>query len=308
MDNERPEGTLDSMVLRFTGGDSEGHDLHELRASHVSEVLAGLSEFTKDLDKAGVFHDSDTVGESVVYVKPAEEGSFLIEVVRTVVEAVESHPVTATTVGPALAGVFALATKSVRTKVADIEELGNDNILIKWQDNTAQEVSRDTWEALNKYPRRTKKRLHKIMKPLDDDRVAELEVSVPSTRQDDTDMDDTPTIVASLGKEDFEAAYPTDEIEEFQEFFEGEAQMSAIDFDNPKQWKVKIGGETRKATVEDDEFLKSVADGLAISRDDIFWVRIREDRIKKNGRNSTSWTVLNVKHHRRNRGDNDSTT
>lgn len=308
MDNERPENTFDSMVLRFAGEGGEGHDLHELRALHVSEVLAGLSEFTKDLDKAGVFHASDTVGESVVYVKPAEEGSFVIEVVRTVVESIESHPVTSTTVGPALAGVFALATKSVRTKVADIEELGNDNILIKWQDKTAQEVSRDTWEALNKYPRRTKQRLHKIMKPLDDERVTALEVSAPSTSQYDTDEDDAPTVVASLGKEDFEAAYPTDEIEEFQEFFEGEAQMSAIDFDNPEQWKVKIGGKTRKATVEDEGFLKSVADGLAISRADFFWVRIREDRIKKNGRNSTKWTVLSVEHHRRNRGDNDSAT
>lgn len=308
MDNERPEGTFDSMTLRFMGDDKEGHDLHELRALHVSEVLAGLAEFTKDLDKSGVFHDSDSVGESVIYVKPAQEGSFLIEVIRTVADTIESYPVTSTTVPPTLAGAFAVAAKYFRTPVKDYEHLDNGNVKIIWKDKTVREVSRENWEALNKSPRLTKKRLRQIMKPLDDERVVELEVAVPAEEKDNADEDHTPTVVASLDKEDFEAVYPTDDIEEFQEFFEGEAQMSAIDFDNPEQWKVKVGGKTRKATVEDDGFLKRVAGGLPISRDDIFWVRIREDRIKKNGRNSTSWTVLSVEHHRRNRGDNDSAT
>lgn len=308
MDNERPESPFDSMILRFAGEDGEGRDLHELHASHVSEVLQGLVELTKDFDEQGVFHDPDVVGESMVYVKPAEEGSFLIEVFRVLSDGLDAYGQAVAVGGaPTLATIFAWSTRSARADVADFDELPNGNIKIKWQDNTAQEVTPEVWKALNKNPRRRKKQLRKIMKPLDDDRVTSLEVSDPTTQGADDDRD-TPTVVATLGKEDYAAVYPSDEIEEFEDFFEGEAQMSAIDFDNPEKWKVKTRGQTRQATVEDEDFLKSVTKGLAISRDDIFWVRIREDRIKKNGRNRTYWTVLSVEWHRRNRGDNDSAT
>ncbi|GFG83336.1 hypothetical protein MALGJ_00120 [Mycolicibacter algericus] len=82
--------------------------------------------------------------------------------------------------------------------------------------------------------------------------------------------------------------------------------MSAIDFDNPARWRVKTSDETRTVTVEDQKFLGHVAQGLAISQQDIFWLKIRSDATTKNGSTRTKWTVVSVERHRRAAGDNES--
>lgn len=109
-----------------------------------------------------------------------------------------------------------------------------------------------------------------------------------------------------LTRADFDSVAPTDEVEESEETFEVDGQMQAIDFGDPTRWKVRAAGQTRKATVDDADFLRRVAEGLAISSSDIFQLRIRADKIVKNGRGRTTWTVLKVENHRRRAGDGTS--
>ena len=82
--------------------------------------------------------------------------------------------------------------------------------------------------------------------------------------------------------------------------------MSAIDFDNPTRWRVKTKATTRAATVEDENFLGRVANGLAIRKSDIFRLRVREDTVEKNGRTRRTWTVLGVESYRRAAHDDDT--
>lgn len=55
--------------------------------------------------------------------------------------------------------------------------------------------------------------------------------------------------------------------------------------------------------MQDADFLLRVDRGLAIHKDDIFTLTIREDATLKNGRTRRTWTVLQVKGQRRRSGD-----
>lgn len=291
---------LDSVTLRFDGDEKSGADLHELRAADVAQVLQGLAGFVSDFDKAGAFHDEGPA-DSVMLVRPPQEGSFIIEAIRMAGENWEG--VVAVTGIPSVATLINLATKSMRAEVQDFEHLENGNVKIMWQDDTVQEVSRPVWEELNKRKHRRKKQLRQIMAPLGDDRVSTLDVSgAPSSEDEAT----PPSDEFVLTRADYDSVAPTDEVEESEETFEVDAQMQAIDFGDPTRWKVRAAGQTRKATVDDADFLRRVAEGLAISSSDIFQLRIRADKIVKNGRGRTTWTVLKVENHRRRAGDGTS--
>lgn len=291
---------LDSVTLRFDGDEKSGADLHELRAADVAQVLQGLAGIVSDFDKAGAFHDEGPA-DSVMLVRPPQEGSFIIEAIRM---AGENWEAVTTAIGiPSVATIIQLSTKSMRADVQDFEHLENGNVKITWQDDTVHEVSRAVWDELNKRKRRRKKQLREIMAPLADDRVTELDVSgAPSSQGQDV----PPSEPFVLTRADYESVAPSDEVDESVETFEADAQMQAIDFGDPTRWKVKADGKTRKATVDDADFLRRVAGGLAISSSDIFRLRIRADKIVKNGRERTTWTVLKVEGHRRTAGDNNS--
>ena len=139
------DGVVDTLTLRFVGTDKDGTALHELRAAHVAEVLQGIVGITSDFSKAGAFGDGP--GGSEVLVRPAREGSFIIEVIR----AMEDHPVTTGTIVttvPGLASVIFWATKSMRADVSDFEYLDNDMVKVSFQDNTVEEVPRAAWDEL----------------------------------------------------------------------------------------------------------------------------------------------------------------
>jgi hypothetical protein len=296
------DGVVDSLTLRFTGKNEDGTDVHELRAAHVAEVLQGLVGLSSDFDKAGAFH-AEGPANSEILVRPAEEGSFLIEVVRVVVDNWAPIAAVGGTVGvPSLATIIWWATKSVRAGVKDFDRLENGMVKVIWQDDTAQEIPAAAWDELQKRTPRRKKQLRQIMAPLADTRVSALDVSAPDS---DAPAEEGPATYV-LSKPDYDAVKPDSEIEETQNIFEVEAQMSAIDFDDPSKWKVKTKDRTRSATVEDSAFLTEVAGGLAIRKADIFRLKIREDTVTKNGRGRTHWTVLHVESHRRSAGDDDS--
>lgn len=296
---------VDSLTLRFVGENEDGFALHELRAAHVAEVLQGLVGLTSDFDKAGAFHDEGP-SDSEVLVRPAENGSFLIEVVRVVTENWDNVKDTVAAAGvPSLATIVWWATKSQRADVKDFTYLDNGNVKITWQDDTAQEVPPAVWKELQKNKRRRKKQLRQIMAPLADSRVTELDVAAPVEAHQPAAQDKAPQKFV-LERADYDAVRPEDEIKESSETFEVEAQMSAIDFDDPTRWRVKTRARTRNVTVEDEKFLGQVARGLAIRPQDIFWLQVREDATVKNGRLRTKWTVVSVERHRRAAGDDES--
>lgn len=294
---------LETITLRFTGKNPDGSDLHELKAVHVAEVLQGLVELTRDFEDDGALGNVGPQGAEIL-VRPAKEGSFIIEIVRVVQENWDSMTTVGTAVGiPSVSTVIWWATKSARADVSGFEELPNGNMKVTWQDDTVYEVPKPVWKALNKNKKRRKKQLHKLMAAMSDTRVDGLDLG--ETAPQPLGSTDPPQEMV-LTRSDYFAVAPTNEFEEHEEIFETEAQMSAIDFDNPNKWRVKAMGQTRSATVEDEYFLGQVGRGLAIRKTDIFTLRMREDTVIKNGRTSKTWTVLVVSKHRRASGDDDT--
>ena len=132
MEPEPVGGVVDSLTLRFVGQEKDGTELHELRAAHVAEVLQGLVGLSSDFTKAGVFGE-DGPATSEVLVRPPQEGSFLIEVVRFVQENQEVIAASATAAGvPTLSQVIWWATQSARADVADFNYLDNGKVKITW--------------------------------------------------------------------------------------------------------------------------------------------------------------------------------
>lgn len=310
MDNE-PTGEPDtaSLTLRFVGEDDDGNDLHELRAAHVAEVLQGLVGITSDFAKAGAFGDGPVSPE--VLVRPPREGSFVIEVIRAAIDDPGAIATAATVAGvPTLSQVIWWATRSVRADVENFEHLENDMVKVIWQDDTAQEIPRAAWNELQKNDRRRKKQLRQILAPLSDENVTSLEVAAPEaveTRTPEQDEPDEAPTAFTLDRTDYDAVRPDTDIQERAKVFETEAQMSAIDFDDPERWRVKVPDRSaRSATVEDKDFLLRVDRGLAIHKRDLFNLKIREDAVTKNGRTRRKWTVLQVLSHRRSVGDDDT--
>jgi len=303
MPTEPTDSVVDSLTLRFDGEEADGSALHELRAAHVAEVLQGLVGLTDDFDKAGVF-DTDGPANSEILVRPAQEGSFLIEVIRVVNEVIVANAPIETVVGlPTIGMILKWATRSARADVQSIErDKENGLVKITWQDNTMDEVPTAAWEELNKRRRRRKKQLREIMAPLSDPRVKSLDVALSPAVGDAVEEPE----VLVLRRSDYDAVRPEDEVEEKYKTFEVEGQMSAIDFDNSKKWKVKTKDETRGAVMDDQEFLARVAGGLAIRKDDIFSLKVRADSKTKNGSTRTTWTVVKVVTHRRAASDDNS--
>lgn len=295
---------VETLTLRFQGEAEDGTKLHELRAAHVAEVLQGLVALSSDFTKAGALGDNQAGAE--LLVRPAQEGSFLIEVVRWAAENPElAVGAVAVTGLPTLGKVIWWSTKSVRAAPKDIEHLPNGNVKVLWQDDTVDEIPPMAWQELNKHHKRRKKQLRQIMAPLSDPLVSSLEVE-GAPAEDDAKASG-PETAFTLARPDYDAVRPPEEeVTEEYDFFETEAQMSAVDFDNPGKWRVKTASETRAATVEDAEFLGRVARGLAIRNSDIFRLRIRRDTVVKNGRKRTTWTVVRVESYRRAANDDDS--
>lgn len=314
---EPVEHVVDSLTLRFEGEAKDGSALHELRAAHVADVLQGLVGITSDFDKAGVFHEDGPAGSEVL-VRPAQEGSFLIEVIRVAGDALvlanhaltvandflqANGPIIGVTGIPTIGTIITLATKSARAEVSSATHDKETGLTqITWQDNTMNEVPTAAWVELNKRNPRRKKQLRQIMAPFADPRVQSLEVALSPVLAGQAAPD-----VLVLSREDYDAVRPDDEEKETTKKFTVEAQMSAVDFDNSSKWKVKTKKDkARSATMDDKEFLARIAAGEAIRKDDIFRLRIHATTKTKNGRTRTNWSIKKVKSHRRAAGDNDS--
>ena len=287
----------DIVRLRFKGEGKDGEGLTELSAAALAEVLEGLVSLASDFGKAGAF--SEGIHPELM-VRPPREGSFEIDVVN----AIQQYSAAAAMVGgPSLASVIWWATKSYRVEMRDYDYLDNGRVKITWQDDTVDEVTVEVLEELLKRRQKRKKDLRKIMAPLGHAGVTSLEMRYG---RNDEELDAAPA-VATLGTDDYNAVLPLDEVEEGYRVFTTEAQMLTVDFAGGESWRVKTPQAARKATVEDSEFLLKVDRGLALHKTDIFNLQIREDWTTRNGRTSTTWTVLKVLGHRRGAGDHDGT-
>lgn len=280
------------LTLRFNGSNPHGRTLHELWAEHVSDVLEGISELVQDFDKAGAFHNAGPNNRDL-FVRPAKEGSFIIELIQVIIDsplaeaAAEDPTGVATALGaPTIGQIVWTAIRIFKDQVKDFDKLDDGNVKINWTDGTASEVSADVWAELNKRERRRKKQLRKIMRPLEDGRVTSLEA------RDSSNFNDEP--LASFTKEDYQAVEPSEDEQEDFDIFETTGQLSAIDFDDPDRWKIKTAFETRVATVEDEDFLTEVSKGLNLNGTDSYDLKIREDKVTKNGRTNKKWTILKI--------------
>ena len=298
MSVEHVEGDVSDVVkLRFVGTDDDGGSLSALPATQVAEVLTGLAEMASDFGKAGTF------GRGMapeILVRPPSEGSFVIEVVNWIAENPEAAAAIGGAVGaPSLSSVIWWATKSIRADVSDFEYLDNGNVKVSWQNDTVDEIPKAAWNELNKRKRRRRKQLRQIMAPLGDTNVTALQVS----ESDEVSVvDETVDALAgeapaefTLERLDYHLARPEDEVIEISEMITTEGRMSAIDFDNFQRWRVRTPTATRSVTVEDADFLLRVDRGLAIHKDDVFKLKIREDKVVKNGKTTRTWTVVDVR-------------
>lgn len=268
--------------LRFEGENPQGTPFRELRAEHVADVLEGVSELVYDFEKAGVFHGHGPEDMRLM-VHPPKEGSFELEITQMIANYKEA----AALIGiPTLGQIIWWATKSFRADVKDFTYLENGNVKIVWQDDTVDEVPKAAWEELNKRKRRRRRQLRKIMRPLEDKRVANLETTSKAV--------DGSTDKYTLTRDDYNAVKPSEEIEESFDIFDIEGKLSAINFDDPDRWRVDTVIAKRMATVEDEDFLDQVNQGLALSNDDTYMLKIREDKTIKNGRTQTKWTILEI--------------
>lgn len=270
------------LTLRFEGHPESKYPLHELRAEHVADVLEGISELVQDFDKAGAFHNSGPSSRDLM-VRPAKEGSFLLEVVQLVVD---NPGETFAALGlPSISQITWWALRMAKDQVKDFSYLDNGNVKINWAGGTASEVTRPVWEELNKRTRRRKKQLRNILRPLEDARVSGLETSSTADTTGQTEHYD---------KDDYKAVKPSEDKEESFDIFTIEGTLSAIDFDDPDRWKVSTAIGKRVATVEDEEFLLAVHEGMNLSRSDSYQLRIREDKVTKNGYTTKKWTILRI--------------
>lgn len=78
-----------------------------------------------------------------------------------------------------------------------------------------------------------------------------------------------------------------------------EAQLSSIDFRPGEKWRVRTALGSRQATIEDDDFLRQLDHGLALHKNDLFDVTVREVATTRNGRTTREWVLIRVKRKRR---------
>lgn len=289
----------DVLTLRFRGTDEDGHNLHELRVGHVAEVLEGLSEFVEGLESSGVLHSKRSL-DAELFVRPAREGSFIIEVIRAVTEDPEALGEVYETVKtaeakladwgvPTLGAIIWWATKGMRAAPQDVEYLENEQVKVKWQDNTVDVIPLAAWEELLKSPKRRKKQLRKIMAPLEDPRVRGLEINdVPPEESDDE------RVQFVLDHDDYAASKPETESESSTTHHKFQGRILALDFNDSGQWKVETPFGVRKVTIADRVFLDKIGDGLSITKEDKYQMVIIEEKTVKNERTNRDLTVVHI--------------
>lgn len=284
--------------LRFA--DSEGA-VHDLNAAEMAEVLQGLVELTSDLARDGAFGEGPP---PEVRVRPPQQGSVILEAVLQLASSYPAEALTvATTTGGGLVTAINVGIKKLRgEEPSDVEEFSDGTLKVKWPGGRVDLVTRKAWDRFEKMPRRTRSSLRKLMAPMGDD-VDTLEVRDAAVEEQTDEILRTDADVVATRRDYREAAAEADDIEETPEEFEAEAQLQSIDFRRGEKWRIRTLRGTKQATMADEEFLRQLDKGMALHKDDIFDVTIREVRTVKNGRTSRDWSLIRVVRKRRGSDD-----
>lgn len=289
-----------SLQLRFM--DDEGK-LHSLNATQMAEVLEGLVSLVGELAKARAFGDGPP---PEVRVEPPKEGSFVIGVLLDWYYSLDGQAQVMWNLGTAgiLGQAINVGTKTFRAEVTNYDRLENGLVKLHFSDSSVAEVSEEVWRALNKSQRRTKKNLRKVMAPLGGEADAVEITATPRAATEDAPA--TEAFAVRMERDDYRAvAHDENEVQERVRTFEGEGQLTSVDFTSAEKWRVSMSEGRRGATVEDSDFLERLNQGLALRKDDIFWLKIREESEVKNGRLSRNWFIENVEWRRRGGDDDD---
>ncbi len=287
--------------LRFA---DEAQQIHDLNAAELAEVLQGLVEFTGQMSRAGLFGEGPP---PEVRVRPAQEGSFVVEaLLQWAGQNPEAALGMALTAGGAFTKALDVALRKLRgVQVTDFEHLDNGNVKLQWRDQTVDEVPASVWNELKGQKKRTKKTLRKILAPLSD-QADRLEVRQGDVRNETRQLlEEAPAIVSD--RNDYRAAAAErEEEEERSRTFDIEARLRSIDFRQGEKWRVQTAEGTRRATIEDEDFLRQLDAGLALHKNDIFEVTIREVATTRDGRTTRDWALTKVTRKRRGGDDVDT--
>ena len=295
---------IEDGVVQLRFADDDG-SLHALNAAEVAQVLQGVVEFTDNLAKRGAFGDGMP---PTVLVRPAKTGSFTLEAILAWSAA---HP---EVVGMYM-GAGGVVVKSIDAglkklrgvRVTDMERSGDGLVKLNWSDGDVSEVPESAWKELNTMPRKTRKALAKIMAPLGD-AADRLELREATVDENSADVLNTPPASVATRSDYREASHDSDDVDQTTDTFTAEASFGSIDFENSEKWRVTTTRGTRKATIEDEAFLRRIDEGGAIHKNDLFEVTIREEKVVTNGRTSTDWFVIDARLTRRGDNDADSST
>ncbi|ROP60319.1 hypothetical protein [Curtobacterium sp. ZW137] len=289
------------MQLRFA---DDSNSVHALNAAEVAEVLQGIVEFTSDMAKHGLFGDGMP---PEVKVRPVREGSFIID---AILQFASDNPEVATALsggaGVVITKAAEIAVKVLRgTPMESAQEMSDGGMIITWKGGGVNTVPKDAWRRINAMKRPTRKAVQKLLAPLANEaEVLELrggDVNTPSEALSSAE----PEFVATPS--DFrDASFEADDVEEEVETFETEARLQSIDFRPGQKWRVATTDGTRLATIEDEEFLRGLDEGIALHKNDIFQVTIREVRTITNGRVATDWSITNARRTKRGSDDGDA--
>ncbi|NWL32996.1 hypothetical protein [Paenarthrobacter nitroguajacolicus] len=300
MEKKEQVGELADGLVQLRFSDEKGQ-IHDLNAAEMAETLQGLVEFTSQMAKAGLFGDGPS---PELRVRPPQEGSFILEAVLAWAgENPEEAVGTALATGGALVQGLNMGLRRLRgAEPKDFDYLDNGDVKVVWADDKVDQVPAKVWDQLRAEKKQTRKALRKIMAPLSDD-ADSLEVR-DGTAAETTDeiLRTEPEAVAS--RDDYRTAVvEVDDISERTDTFEAEAQLTSIDFRRGEKWRIKTLDGTRQAMMEDEEFLRQVDKGMALHKNDIFDVTIREVSTTKNGRTTRDWSLIKVI--RKRRGEDD---
>lgn len=297
---EHVEKELREGLVQLHFADSDGA-VHDLNAAEMAEVLQGLVEMTSDLAKDGVFGEGPP---PEVRVRPPQEGSVILEAILQLASSYPAEALTvATTTGGGLVTGINVGIKKLRgEEPSDIEEFSDGAVKVKWPGGKVDLVPRKMWNRFEKMPRRTRRSLRKLMAPMSDD-VDTLEVREADAGDETEEILLNDAAVVATRRDYREAATESDEVEETPEEFDVEAQLQSIDFRRGEKWRIRTLRGTRQATMADEEFLRELDKGMALHKDDIFDVTIREVRTVKNGRTSRDWSLIRVVRKRRGSDD-----
>lgn len=307
---DREEIANGVVQLRFVG---ESDDSNEIGALALAQSLEGLVELTRELNSSGEFGSGPT---PILRVRPPSEGSFVIEALVWL----QANPITGT--GVALAGVAGVAgAKQVGTAAGkavvdavsvgirrlrgeqpvDFERLADGDVKVKWPDDSVSEVRKETWDKLQQMKRPTRKALQKLLTPLDGE-ASKLELRDATVDASTEEILKKPAEAVARREDYLEASIEIDPPFENERFFETEARIRSLDFDNNKKWRIETTDEgNRQATIEDTAFLATLdRPGQAIHKNDIFWIKVREVHAKERGHNATTeWNVIEVRRTKR---------